>query len=162
YIDISIEPAAAAVETLVREHLEERGDIYVCVCWPPRRLIPLQNDQPFAGASVVLIGPDYREHRIENLGDGQHYVVYGRVEGVHGKHYRWLGSELATIKREYLPDTRRGDTEQLLDAAVKLLTEKFGFRLKNPADDKFWAPYTKAVALDIFGPGPGKIPQGIL
>src|SRR5258708_3002549 len=46
-IDITIEPAAKAVEMLAREFLEERGDIHVRFGLRPKRLVPLRTDEPF-------------------------------------------------------------------------------------------------------------------
>jgi hypothetical protein len=129
-IDITIPDAADAVETLAREHFEERGDIHVRFGKPPKRLIPLRTDEPFTKLFRVFIAPDGSEQKIEFLGDGQQYVVDGIHPDTH-KPYGWHGGELATIKREDLPYVRREDAERFLDAATKLLVEEFGFVLKN-------------------------------
>jgi predicted P-loop ATPase len=130
-IDIMHEAAAEAIEALAREFFEEHGNIHVRFGLPPKRLIPLRTDEPFPKLSRVFSepkGPDGKEPKIEILCDGQHYVV----DGIHpdtGKPYSWSGGELAAIQREELPYVRREDMERFLDAAVKLLVEKFGFVL---------------------------------
>src|SRR5262249_47537991 len=113
-----------------RERFEERGDIHVRFGKPPKRLIPLRTDEPFTKLSRVFKAPDESEHKIEVLGDGQHYVV----DGIHpeiGKRYGWFGGELKTIRRDDLPYVRREDMEQFLDDATKLLIEEFGFVLTS-------------------------------
>jgi hypothetical protein len=46
-IDIMHPEAAAAIETLAREHFEERGHILVRFGKAPKRAIPLRSDEPF-------------------------------------------------------------------------------------------------------------------
>src|SRR5262249_51360908 len=126
-IDITIEEAAEAVGALARERLEEHGDIHVRCGKPPKRLIPLRTDEPFAKLSRVFIAPNGTEQKIEILGNGQQYVV----DGIHPETrqpYRWHGGDLHTIKREDLPYVRREDMEKFLDAAARLLVEEFDFR----------------------------------
>jgi hypothetical protein len=125
-IDILIEAAAHAVEMLAREHFEEHGDIHVRIGLPPKRLIMLRSDEPFAKLFRVFKAPDGSEHKIEVLADGQQFVV----DGIHpetGRPYAWIGGELVAIRREDLPYVRREDMEQFLDVATRLLVEQFGF-----------------------------------
>jgi hypothetical protein len=134
-IDITIPEAANAVEALVREHFEERGDIYVRYGKPPKRLIPLRTDEPFTKMVRVFTAPDGSDQKIEILGDGQQYVVAG-IHVSTGKPYSWFGGELADIKREALPYVRREDLERFLDAAEKLLIEDFSFVVKGTSGDE--------------------------
>ena len=134
-IDIKIPEAADAIEALAREFFEEHGNVHVRFGEPPKRLIPLRTDEPFAKLRREFVPPNglapgEKPPAIEVLGDGQQYVVDGEHPITH-KPYRWHGSELADIKREDLPYVRREDMVRFLDAATKLLVEEFGFTLKN-------------------------------
>ena len=136
-IDIMIEAAAEAVELLARTYFEERGDIHVRFGKPPKRLIPLRTDEPFEKLFYVFKAPDGSEHKIEMLGDGQQYVV----DGIHPDTrlpYGWFGGNLATIKREDLPDTRLDDAKQFINAARKLLEEDFGFVVTSASSNLQW------------------------
>src|SRR5262245_2064996 len=89
-IDITIEEA---VEALAREFFEERGDVHVRYGKPPKRLIPLRTNEPFAKLSRVFTAPNGEQQKIEILGDGQQYVV----DGTHPETrqpYRWHGGDL--------------------------------------------------------------------
>src|SRR5262249_36920786 len=89
----------------------------------------------------AFIAPDDNEYTIEIPGDGDQYVVDGGVDGFIPTSpvecYRWVGGELATIKREDLPDVRRED-ERFLDAAAKLLIEQFNFKQKTAEVELEW------------------------
>src|SRR5262249_53234292 len=127
-IDITIEPAAEAVEALARDLFEEHGDIHVRTGLPPKRLIPLRTDEPFNKITRVFVAPNGTEQKIEILSNGEQYVV----DGLHPdtrQPYSWYGGELATIKRDDLPYVRREDMEKFLDAAARLLVEEFDFRV---------------------------------
>jgi hypothetical protein len=134
-IDSNNEAAAEAAEKVVRKYFEKRGDIYVCLHWPTKRLIPLRTDEPFPKLSRTLFSPNDDEHQIKLLGDGQMYVVDGDVDGHPA---RWLGGDLRTIQHKSLPDTRHEDGTQLLDAIAKVWVEKFGFVLETPATRMQW------------------------
>jgi predicted P-loop ATPase len=136
-IDIMIEAAAEAVELLARTYFEERGDIHVRFGKPPKRLIPLRTDEPFEKLFYVFKAPDGSEHKIEMLGDGQQYVVDGIHPDTH-QPYGWFGGNLATIKREDLPDTRLDDAKQFINAARKLLEEDFGFVVTSASSNLQW------------------------
>jgi hypothetical protein len=137
-IDSNIEAAAEAAEKVVREYFEKRGDIYVCLRWPTKRLILLRTDEPFAKLSRTLFSPNDDEHQVELLGDGQMYVVDGDADGHVGKPARWLGGDLKTIQYKNLPNTQHEDGKQVLDAIVKLWVEKFGLILENPTTRLQW------------------------
>jgi hypothetical protein len=163
-IDIRIEAAAKAIETLAREHFEGRGEIHVRFGLPPKRLIPLRTDKPFPKLYCTFTAPDGSEHKIEILGDGQQYVVDGIHPDTH-KPYTWFGGDLANIKRKDLPDVQHEDAEKFLNAAIKLLAEEHGFVVKNtnisgrttngggdphdPGDDPRADPELIAMAFDV-------------
>jgi Bifunctional DNA primase/polymerase, N-terminal len=125
-IDITHPEAAAAIELLAREHFEEHGNILARTGLPPKRLIPLRTDEPFAKLLRVFTAPNGSTHRIEILGDGQQYVAFGIHPDTKAP-YRWHGGDPTTTKRENLPYVRRESAEQFLDAASRLLVEEFGF-----------------------------------
>src|SRR5262249_12095235 len=149
-INIWSEPAAKAVEDLAREFFGEHGNIYVRFGFPPkcdgikaalahRRLILLRTDEPFKKLYRAFIAPDDNEYTLEILGDGEQYVVDGNIDRlVGGPHYRWVGGELQTIKRDDLPYVRRDDMERFVDAAAKLLIEQFNFALKTAEVELEW------------------------
>src|SRR5215831_6846458 len=120
-INISIKPAAEAVEALAREFFAKYGNIYVRLGWPPQRLILLRTDKPFKTLSRKLISPDDNEQIIEILGDGRHYAVDGDTDGVvctPRQLYRWSNGDLGAIKHKDLPPVDREEpAEQFLDAA---------------------------------------------
>jgi hypothetical protein len=128
-IDITDEDAADAVEHLAREHFEERGRITTRIGAWPKRLIPLRTDEPFTKLIRSFRAPDGTRHKIEILGDGQHWVCNGTHPGT-GTPYRWTNGEPGRdFAREDLPYVRREDIERFLDAAVTLLDEEHGFTL---------------------------------
>jgi hypothetical protein len=131
-IDIMDEAAAKAVEDLAREFFEELGNIYVRFGLPPKRLIPLRCDEPFAKLQRRFATPSGDECKLEALADGQQWAAHGQHPITH-KPYRWHGGEIKSIKRDDLPYVRRENVLRFLDAATKLLIEEFGFTL---LDDK--------------------------
>jgi hypothetical protein len=60
------------------------------------------------------------------LADGEQLVVAGIHPGT-GKPYSWHGGSPAETRRELLPYTREVDARELLDAAVELLIQDFGY-----------------------------------
>jgi Virulence-associated protein E-like domain/Bifunctional DNA primase/polymerase, N-terminal len=134
-IDTMIEPAAEAVEALAREHFEERGHFLVRIGLPPKRLVPLRTDEPFAKMVRILQAPDGSTQKIEILGDGQQYIVDGIHPDTHQR-YCWFGGQLGVdVAREDLPYVRREDMERFLDAAVQMLVAEFGFTDQTAAPD---------------------------
>jgi D5 N terminal like/Bifunctional DNA primase/polymerase, N-terminal len=133
-IDIMDVAAAEAVEALAREHFEERGIILTRTGLPPKRLIPLHTDEPFAKLTRVFTAPNGLLQKIEILGDGQQWIAHG-IHPDTGLPYAWYGGELETTAREDLPYVRREDMEKFLDAATKLLIEDFGFVIQAGAQD---------------------------
>jgi hypothetical protein len=133
-IDIVDPDAAEAVETLAREHFEERGVILVRIGQDPKRLIPLRTDEPFGKIFSVLIAPNGQEHRIEIIADGYQWVAHGVHPKTH-EPYRWHGGKLETTPREELPYVRGEDMQKFLDDAVQLLVAKFNYVLKTKTAD---------------------------
>ena len=101
-IDVMIDPAAQAIEDLVRERFDELGPILVRFGRPPKRAIPFRCDQPFVKLLVNLVAPDGSAHKLEFLGNGQHVMVAG-LHGDSGRYYRWHGSAPGRVRREELP-----------------------------------------------------------
>jgi AAA domain/Bifunctional DNA primase/polymerase, N-terminal len=129
-IDITIPDAADAVETLAREHFEERGYILVRFGKAPKRVILLRTDEPFKKLLRAFTALDGSEQQIEILGSGQQVVVAG-VHPDTGKPYSWHGGEPGEIKREELPYVREADMLAFLDAVTELLIRDFGFKTKK-------------------------------
>ena len=130
-IDITIEPAAIAVEELAREEYEERGPFLVRIGQAPKRLVLLRTDEPFKKLSRVFEAPDGSEQKIEVLGDGQQAIVHGIHPGT-GKPYSWHGGSPITVPRGDLPYVRSADLVAFLDKAAAVLVEQFGFRDCKP------------------------------
>lgn len=127
-IDITRQPAAEAVEALVRERFEEAGFFLVRIGKPPKRAIPFRCDQPFKKISVELISPEGSSgQKIEFLGDGQQVVCFGDHQETR-KPYYWHGGEPGKIKREDLPYIHEEQARQLVRDAVDLLCRDFGYQ----------------------------------
>jgi putative DNA primase/helicase len=132
-IDIMHPEAVEAIEALARQHFAGRGDIYVRIGLPPKRLIPLRTNAPFrklTRAFTAPIGTDGKPPKIEILGDGQQYVVAG-IHPDTRKPYRWVNGasdmDVRDIRRDDLPLVTTEDCEAFLTDATKLLVERFGF-----------------------------------
>jgi Bifunctional DNA primase/polymerase, N-terminal len=137
-IDVLDPEAATAIEEVVRERFEERGYVLVRFGRLPKRAIPFRTDQPFPKIAVDLIAPDGQPgQKVEFLGDGQQIVV----DGVHpdtGKPYAWHGGQLGDIKREGLPYIHPAEAQALVEDAVAILVERFGYTRarERPKKDK--------------------------
>jgi hypothetical protein len=131
-IDILDPDAAAAVERLVRERFEDKGDVLVRTGRPPKRAIPFRALAPFAKIKRLFGQPDTPEkdcEKLEMLCDGQQVVV----DGVHpdtGKPYSWFYAPPGEIKHDDLPPITAEEAKALVDDAARLLIEKFGYRIK--------------------------------
>ena len=127
-VDITLLPAAEAIEQLAREEFEEHGDMPVRIGRPPKRAFLFRTDEPFKKLSRSFTAPDGSMHKIEVLGDGQQIIV----DGIHpdtGRMYAWHGGSPLTTKRQDLPYIRRENADAFLDKAEALLTREFGFTL---------------------------------
>jgi putative DNA primase/helicase len=126
--DITDEDAAEAMEYLAREHFGH-GKITLRIGLWPKRLIPLQTNEPFAKLRRVFRAPDGTEHKIEILGDGQQWIAFGEHPDTKMP-YRWTHGEPGNdFAREDLPCVRLADVVQYLDAAETLLIDQHGFTL---------------------------------
>jgi putative DNA primase/helicase len=132
-IDILDPEAAAAVEALVRDRFEEHGDILVRFGLPPKRCIPFRSATPFPKVYVELIPPGWVEgqklERLEVLSDGQQFVAHGIHPDTH-KPYSWYGGEPGEIRHEDLPCIHPEEAQALVADGVKLLVDRFGYRLE--------------------------------
>ena len=76
--DILNEPAAIAIEDLVRERFEERGYILPRIGKAPKRAIPFRTADPFPKITVNLIAANGSTgEKIEFMCDGQQIVAAG-------------------------------------------------------------------------------------
>jgi RecA-family ATPase len=135
-IDIMNPEAAAAVEELVRERFEERGYVLVRIGKAPKRAIPFRTDTPFKKIIRNVVAPNAAtEQKIELLANGQQVIA----DGIHPeteKPYSWHGGDPCSIKHEDLPYIIEVEAKQLLDDAVELLVEKFGYSLLKARPEK--------------------------
>ena len=125
-VDIMNPEAAADVEHLVRERLDERGVILVRFGRPPKRAIPMRTSVPFKKIAASLTAADGSEAKLELLGDGQQVVVAG-IHPDTNKLYTWHGGELGKIKHGDLPEITEEEGRALVEAAVLMLVEKHGY-----------------------------------
>lgn len=131
-IDITIEPAAVAIEELAREEFEERGTFLTRIGKPPKRAVLLRTDEPFDKLKAEYTAPDGSHHKIEVLADGQQVVMHG-VHPDTGRPYVWPCASPMTTPRDDLPYVRRDDAVAFLDKASALLDREFGFQLVGKA-----------------------------
>jgi Bifunctional DNA primase/polymerase, N-terminal len=126
-VDILNEPAAIAIEDLVRERFKERGYILPRVGRPPKRAIPFRTVDPFAKIVVNLIAADGSTgEKIEFLGAGQQVVVAG-IHPTTGKPYTWPLGNPTDIAHDDLPDISEAEAQKLVDDIVELLCRDFGY-----------------------------------
>jgi hypothetical protein len=126
-LDLLIEPAAIAVEDLVRERYEELGFLLVRTGLPPKRAIPFRTLEPFKKIMVDFIAPDGSAgQKIEFLGDGQQLVVNG-IHPDTKRPYTWRTGEPGKIALEDLPYIREDEARKLVDDIVDLLVRDFGY-----------------------------------
>jgi hypothetical protein len=126
-IDILAPDAAAAIEELVRERFEERGDILVRIGQAPKRAILLRTDTPFKKIAGDVIAPNGdTDQKIELLADGQQVVVFG-MHPKTGKPYSWHGGDPSSVKHEDLPYVSGDDAKRFVGDAVARLIKEFGY-----------------------------------
>jgi hypothetical protein len=127
-IDIRDEKAAQAVDDLVREKFEERGEILVRIGNAPKRAIPFRTNEPFKMLSYNLIAPDGSDdQKIQLLCDGQQVVV----DGIHPdtrQPYRWHDGAPGAIKYEDLPYLHSEEAQALVNDAIELLCRDFSYK----------------------------------
>ena len=126
-VDILNEPAAIAIEDLVRERFEERGYILPRIGKAPKRAIPFRTTDPFAKITANLIAADGSTgEKIEFLCDGQQVVAAG-IHPDTGKPYSWPLGNPTDIAHDDLPDISEAEAQQLVDDIVELLCRDFGY-----------------------------------
>jgi hypothetical protein len=133
-IDITNPDAAAAIETLAREHFEERGRIMVRFGKTPKRAILPRTEEPFKKIACRFTAPDGSEQKIEILAYGQQVVVSG-IHPETQREYSWYGGEPVEIKRADLPLVSSDDMRAFLAGAADLLVREYGF-VKTKDDSK--------------------------
>jgi hypothetical protein len=129
-IDIIHQPAAEAVEALVRERFDERGYILVRTGKPPKRAILFRTGRPFPKIAVKIVPAAGVAQRLEFLCDGQQLVI----DGIHpdtGKPYCWHGGEPGQIKLEDLPYITETEAKDLVADVVKMLGEEYGYEREH-------------------------------
>jgi len=127
-IDILNEPAAVAVEELVRDRFGEHGCILVRIGNAPKRAIPFcVRGAPFSKITVNLIAANGATgEKIEFLGDGQQVVA----AGIHPdtlKPYVWPLGNLTEIAHGDLPEIDEAEARALVEDAVELVCVDFGY-----------------------------------
>jgi hypothetical protein len=137
-IDIRNPEAAEAVEILVREQLGDReGSFLVRFGAAPKRAILFQTDKPFRKIQASLTAPDgSTDQKIEFLGDGQQIVAFG-IHPTTNKPYRWHpyrpgagDTEQEGVPRDALPYIDEQEARALLNAAVELLVNEYGYTIR--------------------------------
>ena len=127
--DILNEPAAIAIEELVRDRFEERGYILPRIGRAPKRAIPFRTLDPFAKITANLIAANDGStgEKIEFMGDGQQIVAAG-IHPDTGKPYAWPLGNPTDIAHDDLPDISEAEAKQLVDDVVELLCRDFDYR----------------------------------
>jgi len=128
--DILNEPAAIAVEKLVRERFEERGYILVRIGLPPKRAILFRTFDTFHKIVANFAETRGKPEKIELLCDGQQLVA----DGIHpdtGKPYRWFGGTPWEISHEDLPYISAEEAQKLVNDIVEMLCRDFGYTKKT-------------------------------
>jgi bifunctional DNA primase/polymerase-like protein len=125
--DILNEPAAIAIEELLRERFEERGYVLSRIGKPPKRAIVFRTIDPFAKITVNLVAADGSTgEKIEFMCDGQQVVAAG-IHPDTGKPYVWPLGNPTDIAHDDLPDISEAEAKQLVEDIVDLLQRDFGY-----------------------------------
>jgi hypothetical protein len=126
-IDILNEPAAIAIENLVRERFEEGGYILPRIGKAPKRAIPFRTVNPFAKITANLINAGGKAgEKLEFLADGQQLVAAGIHPDI-GKPYSWPLGNLTDTAHDDLPDIGEAEARKLVEDCVELLCRDFGY-----------------------------------
>jgi hypothetical protein len=125
--DILNEPAAIAIEELVRERFEERGYVLPRIGRPPKRAIVFRTLDPFAKITVNLTAAGGSTgEKIEFMCDGQQIVAAG-IHPDTGKPYVWPLGNPIDIAHDDLPYISEAEAKQLVEDIVGLLCRDFGY-----------------------------------
>lgn len=135
-IDILDPEAAEAVEKLARERFEEFGCFLVRFGQAPKRAVLFRTDAPFNKIGPInLIAPSGEAEKLEFLASGQQIVISGVHPDTH-RPYSVHGGVPGDVKREDLPAIDEKEALALIEAAVALLVDRFGYRRATPAKPK--------------------------
>ena len=114
----------------------------------PKRAIPFRTDKPFGKIIATVVAPNGRTEKIEFLGDGQQVVVFG-IHPETKQPYDWHGGEPGQIAREDPPHIGEAEARQLVDTAVDLLVNEFGYcRAAERPKEKDHDAYTEGGIAD--------------
>jgi hypothetical protein len=142
-IDILNPEAAAAVEALARERLDERGYLPVRFGRSPKRALPFRTDEPFKKIGVALIAPGGdTSQKLELLSDGQQVVVAG-IHPDTNKPYGWHGPPPGEIGREELAYIVEAEARALIEDAAELLVREYGYQRARDIHIKANGPDTR-------------------
>ena len=126
--DILSEPAAVAIENLVRERFKGRGHVLPRIGKPPKRAIVFRTATPFAKITVNLVAVNGGTgEKLEFMCRGQQVVAAG-IHPETGDPYTWPFGNLIDIARDDLPEISEAEAKQLVDDIVELLCRDFGYR----------------------------------
>jgi len=126
--DILSEPAAVAIENLVRERFKGRGHVLPRIGKPPKRAIVFRTATPFAKITVNLVAVNGGTgEKLEFMCRGQQVVAAG-IHPETGVPYTWPFGKLIDIARDDLPEISEAEAKQLVDDIVELLCRDFGYR----------------------------------
>jgi Protein of unknown function (DUF3987)/Bifunctional DNA primase/polymerase, N-terminal len=139
-IDIlSSAEAAQATADLVAEELRARGKLLFRFGRKPKRAIICRTTEPFKKIKVELdsffTAPETGEIKydaIEILGDGQQIACFGEHPDTK-QPYEWVGGSPADVPASDLPLITEADARAIVDRAVAMLAERFGFNVRTPA-----------------------------
>ena len=138
-IDILNEDAAQAVEDLIVRWFAKRGIIIVRVGQWPKRLILFWTDAPFKKLAITFV----KGGKLEVLCDGQQFVAFG-IHPDTRRPYEWEDDlSPLTVERSELPYINEDEARELVQAAVKLLVDHFGYRLPPAPELAQFTPLPK-------------------
>jgi hypothetical protein len=155
-LDLLNEPAAIAIETMVRQRFDGLGSVLTRIGRAPKRAILFRTTAPFKKLSTnFLVRPGATSERIEFLGEGQQVVAHGIHPDTQGP-YTWIGGDPTTIAYTDLPEITVDGARALRDDIVAMLVRDFGYvttqgapkktsttraktARKNPKRDLAWA-----------------------
>ena len=116
--DILSEPAAVAIENLVRERFKGRGHVLPRIGKPPKRAIVFRTATPFAKITVNLVAVNGGTgEKLEFMCRGQQVVAAG-IHPETGDPYTGPFGNLIDIARDDLPEISEAEAKQLVDGIL--------------------------------------------
>jgi hypothetical protein len=126
-VDLLNDPAALAVEALVRERFSDRGRILTRIGRPPKRAIPFRCGAPFKKLTVTFTtAPGQDTEKLELLADGQQVAILG-IHPDTQKEYCWTGGDPTTVAATDLPEIAGTEAQELMNDLAVMLVEDFGY-----------------------------------